>query len=192
MTLVLRKIDDLKPWTKLADEDLTEMTANPPLWAIRLFIPSIKDKGSLSFFEVENNDEAEAIAAAFNFRFFESWSQQISFIAVERKSIEEAGFAIETSLGTLNHTMDLAHRGISPQTIEGSIKLAALFVQGEPIIFNGKKLIERAKGDARSNHFDFPPIAKEKKFGAANLLKFIGDQVVIPQAGERASNVLQR
>jgi hypothetical protein len=183
MTWLLRKVDDLDPWLKLAEEDdLSPIIANPPLWAIRLFIPSQKDEGSLSLYEVADENEAKLVAAAWGFNIGDIGKSgtKISFIAAKRQVIEEAGFAVEDSPGGLHHATDDQHRGISPATVDGAKSLAGIFIAGEMFTFEGKIVQAAATDEARSERFKFGPIAKlgSGNTAARNVLKLVGDEVV--------------
>lgn len=184
MTWLLRKIDELDPWLTLNEvDDLAAVAANPPLWAIRLFIPSSDDKGSLSLYEVEDEDGAKRVAAAWGFTIGEidkAATNKISFIGASREAIEAAGFTIENSPGELNHATDDQHRGISPSDLDQAKVLAGLFIQGEPFIFEGKTVQSAATEEARAEQFKFGPIAKRGSGNKAarNVLKLVGDAVV--------------
>lgn len=183
MTWLLRKVDDLDPWLKLVDEeDLSATIENPPLWAIRLFIPSVKDRGSLSLYEVQDEPAAKPVAAAWGFILGDiaKSTTPVSFIAVERSKLEAAGFVIEDSPGGLHHETDNLHRGISPANLEEAKKLAGLFIDGELFRFEGKTVQLAAKEEARLERFKFVPIAKlgPDHRAAKNVLKLVCEEVV--------------
>jgi len=183
MTWILRKIDVVDPWLPLAEiEEVTSLQANPPLWAIRLFIPSAKDEGSLSFYEVDELTDAKSIAAAFGFMTGDmaKAKTKVSFVAVKRGDIEAAGFVIEESDGGLFHHCDKQHRGISPSNLEDAAKLAGLFVAGELATFEGKIVQAAADQEARLDHFEIASLAKTGSQSSAgrNVLTFLSNNVI--------------
>jgi hypothetical protein len=189
MTWLLRKIDELDPWLKLAEtDDLAAVAANPPLWAIRLFIPSPRDEGSLSLYEVDDENGAKRVAAAWGFTIGDIdkvATNKVSFIAASRASIEAAGFIIENSPGELNHATDDQHRGISPADLEQAKALAGLFIEGELFPFEGKTVQIAATEEARTEQFKFGLIAKRGggNTAAKNVLKLVGNDVIWVRGG---------
>lgn len=183
MTLLLRKIDDLDPWLTLGEApDLNAIAADPPLWAVRLFIPSPKDKGSLSLYEVEDEDEAKCVAGAWGFTLGEidKSATKVSFIAADRIKIESAGFKIDASDGGLHHSTDSRHRDISPTNLDQVKILAGLFITGELFNFEGKIVRIAATNEARAERFKFVSIAKlgSGNLAARNILKLVGEEVI--------------
>lgn len=184
MTWLLRKVDDLDPWLKLAEEeDVNRVATDPPLWAIRLFIPSQKDKGSLSLYEVADEAEAQLVAAAWGFNIGDigKCGTKISFIAAKRCVIEGAGFRIENSLGGLHHALDSQHRGITPGSLDQVKKLTGIFIKGELFPFEGKTVQATAINEARCERFKFGLIAKlgSNNTAARNILKLVSEEVVV-------------
>lgn len=183
MTWLIRKIDDPDPWLDLGDpEEAARLMANPPLWAVRLFIPSLKDEGSLSLYEVDGEEGAKQVAAAWGFSLgdIDKASTKISFIAASRESIEQSGFDIEHSMGALNHITDEQHRGISLHTWDDAKQLTQLFIVGELFNFEAKIVKSMATQEAQAEHFKFREIARKgsNNTAARNILKLIGSDDV--------------
>ena len=179
MTWLLRKIDDLDPWFRLAEStDIEALVNEPPLWAVRLFIPSPKDQGSLSLYEVADEAEAKVVAGAWGFTLgdIDKAATKVSFVAAPRQQIEDAGFVVTATPGGLNHVCDRQHRGICPQTVLQASKLAGLVIAGELFTFEGKIVQKVAMVEAQETRFDFAPIAKRgsQVTAARNILKLVG------------------
>ena len=185
MTMLLRLLTGpVQPWLKWSEmEAAGTATADPPLWAIREFTPTERDKAGLSVYEVDNDeDEALIIAGAFAFYRENLESGQIVFMAVDKQSLLDDGIVIDVTPGRLNHPFaDTRHREIKISDLPTLVKVSRHFLDGSMHPFEGKEAGKAARTSAQANHLSYLSLSKRSfrdNWGAKNLVKFIGEQVV--------------
>lgn len=177
MTLLLRKIDALDPW--LNEGDLAAVAADPPIWAVREFMPSQKDGIDLSLHEVADESEAHRVAAAWAMLNTSPEKLRIAFAAVDRSAIEDIGLTITSSGGTHNHVFsDAQHRGLTIPSQTAVVAVASAFLRGDVIVIEPRLVMRALEAEIRSNGFQTVPIARAGtgNMAAKNLLKFIALQ----------------
>lgn len=97
-----RLISDYRIWGEfLSDDDRRPELMPAP--AIASLIPSARDQGWLSLFQMEDDAESAFIAAAL--RFNQGKSDASYFVLVEDKALMEAGFTIVQSPGKTFHPL---------------------------------------------------------------------------------------
>lgn len=148
-------------WETAEDEGLV------PVDALREFIPSAKDKGWLSVFEVSTLADAREVAAASTVHRGQSNKERRVFLGAEVGCFTELGLKVRSTPGNFNcPKVDAWHREIQISTCDDVVRLARLFLNGE-IQFWEPKDVDRAAADAaRIGAFEFAKLAEKKEIWA--------------------------
>ena len=185
MSRLIRRVQASDLWAKLASSSIDAAIANPPLWAVRDFIPSERDGDGLSVFEVADDDDkqVEIIAAAWRMSFEEKLeSKNVLFASVRIDIILEQGLTINKTMGNLKHKVaDDLHRELVIPTVEAAKLVASLFLSGDPISVEGKDIRASAIKGARNDYFDFAALVKGRGLSippVKHLVSFVSDRVV--------------
>jgi len=143
-------------WEKRGDEGLV------PVDALREFIPSAKDKGWLSVFEVAELADARQVAAASTVHRGQRSKQRRVFLAAEVERFKDLGLQVRANAGAFScPTVDGWHREIEISTYDDAVRLARLFLNGEIQVCEPKDVGNAATDAARTGAFVFAKLAEK-------------------------------
>lgn len=179
MTLLIRHLGSTSSWVA-AGATLTDLAGDPPLWALREFMPSERDAGGLSVFAVEGEDEALVVAGAIIMaRLTIDKGAPIMVASTPLALVTTAGIEVEVTPGELHHTRaDQLHRDLKIPDPSTLTLVASAFMRGDIFTFTAKEAAQAARAAIRADQFDCKAIAKigfEGNARAKNVLKFIGE-----------------
>ena len=182
MSLLLRRIEDVRAWTSFprpAEGGVAE--GDIPLWALREFMPTHRDRNGLSVFEVDDEQGAEVIAGAFAFGSEALEGGRTLFAYISDEELRTLGIACVNTPGNLSHLWaDDRHREIRVERINELIALATHFFNGEIISIEGRTAAGAAKAAARQNIFQLQHIhttSFNRNWRAKNLVRFMGENI---------------
>jgi hypothetical protein len=180
MSLLVRRLSTPRNPTKGAQ--LPWPDGEPvPLWALREFIPSPRDKDSLSLYEIQSEEEIEEIAGAFHFTGMGAEAQTF-FLGAETGSLAAAGFEIKSTRGTLHHSeVDGKHREVRIETFRCSANLTRLFLTGLFYTIQKAQAEKAWRKSVDLNLFDYPRLIAggNDNHSAKNLLSLIRDNTLL-------------
>ncbi|WP_157080693.1 hypothetical protein [Methylobacterium variabile] len=186
MTLLLRMLEEHQQWVSFQGEsDAHRSLSDVPSWAFREFTPTIRDKFGLSLFEIDEEDQAHLIAAAFAYHKEYIERGFIVFAVVDRQLIEARGLELRSTAGKLGHSYaDAQHREVMIRNISDLNSVVECYVNGEYISVEGKVAAAAAKDAAKNNQFNYMPaatasISHSQNWRAKNIIKFIADKAVV-------------
>ena len=189
MSLLIRRMQgNLGSWQRLLqDSTLEALRHSPPLWVIKDFLPTERDAGCISVFEVADEDEALLVASAFAFR--EKLEARQLYFSAAMQQIRSNAINVVSSNGNLDHDFaDKQHREIVIGDLRDAAKIAGLFVTGTMMSFEGKSLLATAKASARQGQFNITKICARKPLsdnaGALHTARFIGEADIRAQGME--------
>jgi hypothetical protein len=188
MTLLLRalRVDSMDRWLKLGQAGPTASegaeVAGPPIWVIREFLPTDRDGEGLSVFEVNDKSEALTVAAAFAFESEKFEKRRYVFATVEKDKLKESGLDVVCTSGNFCHKLaESRHREIQIPNVRAAETIARLFMQGEIIQFEGRKLAIEARKFAQSDNLSYEPLARRPysaNWAWKAVLSFLGQKIV--------------
>jgi hypothetical protein len=183
MTLLIRGIVSVDRWLRFGEPTAAEQAvANPPIWAIREFIPKETEGEVLSLYEVGGEDEALIVAAAFAFNSKDFDKKRIVWAAAEKGGLQADGLEISCSKGRLCHELaDARHREVRVATVSAAVRLAVNFIKGDVFSFEGKVIGTAARNYAREGQFIYSRLGKRDyptNWAWKNVSQLVLEQVV--------------
>lgn len=179
MTWLLRKVTSIKDWVAF---EVPTGHFDAPVWAVREFVPSDRDQGEVSVFEIANANEALVIAGAWAFNFYDGLDKgQTFFVAAEMQSLVEDGIEVKPSPGRLRHAFaDACHRVAVVRDLGILNRVACHFLRSnQAYSFEGKNVGASARNSAEQNMLSYEQIHQKKfetNWAGKNLLGLIGSR----------------
>lgn len=147
-------------------------------WALSLFLPSEKDNGSLSVYEVDDETQARTVAAALMMKAKDD--QRYAFAVADTGAIIGAKVKVITSQGTTSHAgIDQLHRDLRIPSVAVAMTVASLFLNGDVFAFEKKELWPELSKEAAADQFNHLKLAETGgNFYPGRLARLIKDRSV--------------
>jgi hypothetical protein len=153
-----RLVDDGGLWVKCRDAAKDGFEQAPPQ-SILSFIPSPKDEGWLSLFRVNDDDEAEFVAAAIRYNQGEILACHMAIAHSEK--LQELGLKIRKSPGKTYHAeVNDIHYEVNVASIDDLNKIAGAFLAGEYSRIETPRVLQSLQVTAKAEKIDFSAIVE--------------------------------